>query len=185
MTLPDIPLTPEATELLARIRPRLTSGLAEVDKTPVAVLVWGPGISSSSPLAECRLRLRTELRRRGHAAMYSEELCDPGCSFSIRLQQLVQAQAFDLVVSIPCTPGSIAEIHDFSTDRRVHGKTLVFLNREHLGGYSEQSLAAVSTVMSCRIEYYPNESDVGIIETVTYDEVQKIRELKYLAMGRY
>lgn len=183
--LPNIPMSAEASDLMARLTPRIASRLEEVNRTPVSVLLWGPGVSSPSPLASCRSALRTVLRQRGHAAVFSEEICDPCACFSIRLQQLAQAQEFDLVVSLPCTPGSISEIHDFSCDRRVNAKTLVFINEEHTDGYGPKSLKALSTVLSCRIEYYPNEHDTGLIESVTYDEVQKIREMKYILAGRY
>src|SRR5438552_16570040 len=120
--IPHIPLTSEAVSLLARIGPRIQGRLAEVNKVPVAVLLWGPGPASTSLLAPIRSELRKLLRESGHAACYSEELCDPHSSSSIRMQQLAQAQEFDLIVSMPCTPGSIGEIHDFAADRRVHSK---------------------------------------------------------------
>jgi hypothetical protein len=47
-------------------------------------------------------------------------------------------------------------------------------------GYAQQSLAAISTIISCRVERYPNETDTAIINSVTLQEVQRIREMKYL-----
>ena len=121
----------------------------------------------------------------GHAAFFSEELCDPTAPYSVRIQQLAQAQKFDLVVSVPATPGAIAEVHDFAADRRVTAKVVVFLNQEHANGYSSQSLQTLSTIISCHLEYYPSESDTAIIEVRTLDHVQRIRELKYVMLGRY
>jgi len=185
MGLPDAPLTEEAAQLLARIRPRIHTVLSEVRRIPVAVLLWGPGIESNSPLTPVRLQLRTKLREEGHAAVYSEEISDPAQPYSVRLQQLAQAQEFDLIVSIPCTAGSIGEVHDFAADRRVRGKLLVFLNSQYLSGYSPQSLEAISTVLSCQVIHYPNEHEATIIEDKTLSEAQKIREMKYILMGRY
>ena len=185
MPLPDIPLTPEALDFRRRVLARIDGRLAEVDRVPVGVLLWGPASDAETPLATLRVSLRTRLRQDGHAAFFSEELCDPSKRFSVRLQQLAQAQDFDLIVSLPCTPGSLGEIHDFAADRRVHAKLLVFLNQLHLEGYSAQSLQALSTILSCQLEYYPNESEAGIIEARTLAEVQKIRELKYILAGRY
>jgi hypothetical protein len=181
----DTPLTREAAQLLDRLRPRIQAGLSEVNRVPTSVLVWGPGIDSDSPLREVRYRLRSKLRENGHAAVYSEELVDLHSSYSIRLQQLIQAQEFDLVISIPCTPGSIGEVHDFAADRRVNAKLLVFINRQHVSGYGPQSLEAISTLLSCEIEYYPSETETTIIEERTLVEAQKIREMKYLLAGRY
>jgi hypothetical protein len=126
------------------------------------------------------LDLRRDLRLDGHAAFFSEELCDPHSADSIRLQQLAQAQEFDVIVSLPCTPGSIAEIHDFVADRRISDHTLVFVNNEHVNGYGPQSLLAISTILSHRLQYYPNERDTGVIYRVTMQEVQRIREMKYI-----
>ncbi len=180
-----IPLTAEAQSLLDRLVPRITKRLSEVEKVPVSILLWGPGLSSTNPLWDMRTTLRNLLREKGHVAVFSEELCDDSSPYSVRLQQLAQAQEFDLIVSIPCTPGSIGEIHDFVSDRRVSGKVLLFLNDEYVSGYSSKSLNALSTILSCQIEYYPSEHDAGIIEVLTLAEVQRIREVKYILAGRF
>jgi hypothetical protein len=185
MKLPDTPLSPEALRFRERILARIDERLEEVNRTPAGILLWGPGLDSTSLLAEVRLNLRSKLRQNGHAAFYSEELCDPAKPFSVRLQQLAQAQDFDLIVSLPCTPGSLGEVHDFAADRRVHAKLLIFLNETHLSGYSAQSLQALSSLLSCHLEYYPNENETDVIEHRTLSEVQKIRELKYILAGRY
>jgi hypothetical protein len=180
MTLPDIPLSPEAQSFLERIRPRISDGLEAVQRVPVGVLVWGPGVDSTHPLAPVRANLRTRLRENGHLAVYSEELCDSTLPQSTRIQQLVQAEMFDLVVSIPATPGSIAEIHDFAAHPRVSSKILVFVNEEHVGGYSENSLRALSTVLTSQVVYYPSTDNAGVIERVTLEQVQRVRELKFM-----
>src|SRR5687768_4523248 len=99
---PDIPLSPEAERLISRLLPLIEESIEAVNKVPVSVLIWGPGIDSPSPLAAVRSNLRTRLRENGHAAFLSEELCDPDSPHSIRVQQLAQAQQFDLVISMPC-----------------------------------------------------------------------------------
>lgn len=185
MKLPDVPLSSEAAAFRERILDRIDDRLAEVFKVPVGILLWGPGLDSDNPLAPVRLRLRSTLRENGHAAFFSEELCDPHKPFSIRIQQLAQAQDFDLIVSMPCTPGSLGEVHDFAADRRIHAKLLVFLNELHSSGYSAQSLEALSTFLSCHLAYYPDENNTAVIERRTLEEVQKIRELKYILAGRY
>jgi hypothetical protein len=159
----DIPLKPNARKLLEKIQPKIAKAIKQVKSIPVAVLIWGPNIDSASPLGSVRAELRTKLREDGNTAFYSEELYDPTAGVSIRTQELIHAQEFDLIVSTPCTPGSIAEIHDFAVDRRVNAKMLLFLNKEHTDGYSAQSLAAVATVISCHIEYYPNDHETDLI----------------------
>jgi hypothetical protein len=178
-------LSSEASRLEKVLRAEVRKRLAEARKVPVAVLLWGPGLTSGSPMFTARKELRDELRRDGHAAFFSEELCDASLPDSIRLQQLAQAQEVDLVVSIPCTPGSIGEIHDFAADRRVNSKTLVFINEAHVGGYSQQSLMTLNSLIACRVERYPSEADTKVIRDVTLQEVQRIREMKYILAGRY
>lgn len=183
--LPDFPLSPEATELLNQLMPRIHQRLSEANREPVSILLWGPGVDTKSKLGHTRANLRQKLRENGHAAFFSEELCDQNSRHSVRMQQLAQAQEFDLIVSTPCTPGSIGEIHDFAADRRVHSKILCFLNQQFLSGYSAQSLAVLETVVSCQVEYYPSEWDVESILYLTLENVQRIREMKYLLKGRY
>jgi len=183
--LPDIPLTPEASDLVAKLLSRIERRLEEVKRTPVSVLLWGPGIDSTSPLAAVRLNLRQLLRANGHAAFYSEELCNPASGYSPRIQQLAQAHEFDLIVSTPCTPGSIGEIHDFAADRRVHAKLLVFLNEEHVSGYSPQSLSVLETVISCEISYYPDERSLDGSVELTLNNVKRIQDMKWVLAGRY
>ena len=149
----DPPLSREARVWTRKLLPRIQARLAEASRVPVGVLIWGPDISSSSPLASVRAALRRDLRHNGHAAFFSEELCDARTGQSIRLQQLVQALEFDIVVSLPCTPGSIAELHDFATDSRVNAKTLVFLNGAYVGGYAYQS---------CHRPAYWSQAMIGI-----------------------
>jgi hypothetical protein len=110
----------------------------------------------------------------------SEEITDADSDVSLRVQEFVQAQNFDLVVSIPATPGALAEAHDFASHPLVTCKMIVFVNREHRGGYSDQSLAALSTVLSCQLEYYPNVNETTIIEETTLEQAQRIRELKFI-----
>ena len=185
MSLPDVPLSNEAYKLLQKIRPRIRERLDEVNHVPVGVLLWGPGIEAINPLADVRSRLRSDLRANGHAAVFSEELCESDSCYSLRLQELAQAQEFDLIVCLPCTAGSLGEVHDFAVDRRVHAKLLIFLNRLHQAGYSPQSIQVVSTIFSSHVEYYPSENDTDIIMERTMEHVQRIRELKYIMLGRY
>jgi hypothetical protein len=178
----DTPLTPEAEALVRALIPRIRQRMEEAARVPVAVLVWGPGINSSGSLARVRAELRAKLRQNGHAALYSEELYDP--QKSLRLQELAQAQEFDLVISLPGTPGSLAEVHDFASDRRVSNKLMAFLNQQHISGYSAQSISALSGTFAVKVFYYPNENDTSIIFTISLSEAQRLREIKYLTNGR-
>lgn len=177
-------LKPEAKELLNRIMPKLQEKEDAVKKIPVSVLIWGPSPCSDSDIGKTRIMMRDRLQQEGHLALFSEELCSGDSELSLRVQQLVQAEEFDVIISIPVTPGSIAEIHDFTNDTRVNKKIIVFLNEEFNDGYSNQSLFAMSSILSCEIIYYKGFSDVDKIILIALETIQKVREFKYIFSGR-
>ena len=177
-------LSDEAKQLLKRMLPTYNEKLSELTQFPVSVLIWGPSPVSSSNIAQIRKSLRAKLRQEGNLAMFSEELCDENCTFSIRLQQLVQAEQYDLIISIPETPGSIAEIHDFASDVRVNNKILIFLNSKFSNGYSVKSLESISCILSAEIVSYDDDSLDSII-TYSLKTINGIKEYKYLTGGRY
>ena len=177
-------LSPEAKALLEKMMPYYYKKLNEIKKIPISVLIWGPTPSSSSVIGEMRKKLRRELRIEGNLAMFSEELCDEKSDYSIRLQQLIQAEQFDLIISIPESFGSIAEIHDFTADTRVNKKILIFLNEEFAEGYSTKSLYTMSSLISSEIVLYRNDNLEKILE-VSLNTVNKIKEYKYILGGRF
>ena len=70
----------------------------------------------------------------------SEELYDSANRHSNLVQQAAQAEAYDIVFSIPDSPGSIAEIHDFSRLPTISNKIVAFLNSAWSDDYSNRSL---------------------------------------------
>lgn len=183
MGLPDSPLKPEAQRLFEKIIPQINEELSEIKKIPVSILLWGPSPYSDSPISDMRKLLRDELRKLGHLALFSEEIVEDGLG-SIRIQQLVQAQKFDMIVSIPESPGSIAEIHDFAGDARVNGKLLVFLNNEYIEGYSHQSLQALSSILTYEVIFYNGNSELNQVKEGVLNHVYRLREVKYFYKGR-
>ena len=148
------------------------------------MLIWGPAPDSQSPIGLIRKELRQLLREKGNLAMFSEEICDPNIDFSIRLQQLIQAEQYDLIISIPETPGSIGEIHDFANDIRINKKILIFLDENFSKGYSAKSLHSISCLLSSEIVTYSQEC-IGTILSYSLNTVNKIREYKYITGGRF
>lgn len=179
----DIPLSPNAQKLLDRIAPKIDRELQKIKKIPVSVLIWGPNPLSDSAIAKTRVALRAELRSLGHLAVFSEEIITED-AISLRMQQLAHAQQFDLIVSIPYTPGSIGEIHDFASDSRVNSKLLVCLNSEFMGGYSNQSLMSLRSVLTYEIITYNGHEELSIIHNLVIEHVHRIREIKYFNEGR-
>lgn len=185
MNLPKLHIQPEALDLLKSIKGKVIEEIDKSKKIPVAILLWGPSPHDTSEIAQLRVKLRTELTNRGHLAQFSEELISDDGLLSIKTQQLMHAQHFDLVVSIPCTPGSLSEIHDFISDNRVNKKLLVFLNNRFKLGYSFQSIVATCTTLTYRTMTYDGYDELNIIEDAVLEEAQKIREVKYFNQGRW
>jgi hypothetical protein len=179
----DVPLSPEAQELANLTFPAIREILVRASKVPVSILVWGPNPDSDHPVAQIRKELRNRLRKAGHAAFFSEELYDPSFKHSVRVQQIAQAQKVDLIISLPDSPGSIAEIHDFAVDRRVNSRLLIFLNEAYLDGYSAKSLTAMQSIRTCHIEKYHGPSDSESIYIIAEKEVEAVREAKFILGG--
>ena len=59
------------------------------------------------------------------------------------------------------------------------------LNGTHADGYANQSIASIANILTCRVERYASEREISIIKTVTLEEVQRIREMKYIPAGRF
>ena len=118
--------------------------------------------------------------------MFREELCKVGSSNSLRMQELAQAFEFDFIVSIPASPGSLAEVHEFAADQRINGKMLTFINQQHVKGYkqSERIHPQVASSVAGLCTTPPRPKLANIMDT-TVQEVQKVREIKYLLAGRF
>lgn len=161
------------------IEQRRREALAQIDSIPIAALIWGPAPTAGTPISDARVRLRDELSARGHLARFSEELVDPALPYSIFSQQLAQAKAFDIVFSLPDSPGSIAEIHDFARIPDLAPKVVGFLNSRWNNGYSNQSLMQIESIATCRIQPYDDTKLPDCILTVALDMVRRLQEFKF------
>jgi hypothetical protein len=158
--------------------------LARIDRVPIAALIWGPNPSSSDPIANTRVSLRDELRRKGHLAEFSEDLYDSMNPRSLFAQQVAQAEAYDIVFSIPGSFGSIAEIHDFARIPGISHKVCAFVDRTYTDGYSHQSLVATQTNASCKIQIYNSCELPNCVVDYALDQVSRLQELLYVAGRR-
>ena len=158
--------------------------LERISKVPVAALVWGPTPTSADPVAQARLSLRDALRSNGHLAEFSEDLYDSSLPQSNLVQQVAQAEVFDIVFSIPASFGSIGEIHDFARIPGLSHKVIAFIDQMHLGSYSSQSLLATQTSASCKVEVYDASKLPDSILKPALDQVRRLQELLYVSGRR-
>jgi hypothetical protein len=163
---------------------RRTRALRYIESIPVSVLIWGPDPGSGSVFADARLRLREELTRRGHLVSFSEDLVDLGSPRSILAQQVAQAEAYDIVFSIPASPGSIAELHDFARISWLSRKLVAFLNREWQRGYSNLSLMQLKSTLACQIYVYDPAQLPCCIVDQALEVIGRLQELHYMARQR-
>lgn len=174
---------PEAARYQLEVDSRRSAILLAVTRIPIAVLIWGPSPDAGTPAANTRVQLRDELIKNGHLAQFSEDLIDPSSMFSIQVQQLSQVEAADIVFSIPDSPGSIAEIHDFAKLPRVSHKIITFLNQDWNSGYSNRALLEIESRLTCATELYDPANMPDCIIRKASELVRRLQELYYL-LGR-
>jgi hypothetical protein len=158
--------------------------LGRIMKVPVAALVWGPNPSTSDPVSVTRIKLRDALRANGHVADFSEELYDSSSPLSAFAQQVAQAEAYDVVFSIPASFGAVAEVHDFARLPTVSRKVIAFVDEAHLNGYSHQSLIAAQTSASCRVEIYDAYKLPTCVIDYALNEIRRLQEIFYISGRR-
>jgi hypothetical protein len=176
---PILRLSSEAAVYLAEIEKRRRVVLAQVRRLPIAVLLWGPAPNTKSKAAETRVLLRDELIRAGHIAEFSEDLVDAASRVSLPVQQLAHVEAADLVFSIPDSPGSIAEIHDFARIPGLSHKIITFLNRDWNDGYANRSLIELESSVTCAIEPYDPDSLPGCVIDRATELVNRLQEIHF------
>lgn len=162
-----------------------TEALQRIQRVPVAALIWGPAPSAKTPVASARVQLRDQLNSHGHHARFSEDLVDPKSTMSVTAQQMSQAEAFDVVFSIPDSPGSVAEIHDFARIPQLSHKVVAYLNADWNSGYANQSLIQMQSVVTCQIQLYKPADLPGCILTSALEMVRRLQEYYYLNGRRY
>lgn len=175
--------TPEAERYKRQVDLKRLAILQEVERLPIAVLIWGPSPDTDTPAAHARVCLRDSLIDNGHLAQFSEELIDPSSPHGIQIQQLSHLEAHDVVFSIPDSPGSIAEIHDFAKLPRLSHKIIVFLNQAWNDGYSNRTLIELQSRITSAVELYDPVDLPNCLIATALKRVRELQEIYYL-LGR-
>ncbi len=183
-TLDPVPLSPRAREYYESIfKPRLDAMQAQVAKTPLAVLVWGPGPSNADLYAK-RVQIRDELRRRDIAAFFSEDLQgDKPVDYSQKGIEFLEASAADLVVVMQVSYGSVAEVHDFSDYRVINSKMLIFIADTATDGYSYQGALLELKALYNNVDTFhiPDDLTSCRLKTIVLEKVGVMQMLKWRA----
>ncbi|HIP11689.1 MAG TPA: hypothetical protein EYG73_03120 [Arcobacter sp.] len=156
------------------------AALDRLSKVPIAILLWGPSEDKNTEIAQLRVNLKKTLKDLGHEVYFSEELYNDKSPYSLRIQQFIQVEVFDLVISIPETEGSIAEIHDFARMPTFSNKVIVFLDTGWSNGYSNKTLIEAQTRLSSKVILYTKESMPACIVDQCIKEVIALQEYYYM-----
>lgn len=152
-----------------------------VREISLAILVWGPG-ESARELYQKRLQIRDELRRRGHLALFSEELDGRAPrSLSQKGIEFLQAQAAEFIVVLQASYGSVAEVHDFANFRVINYKMLIFIDESAVDGYSYQGALAELKTLYNNVETYKYPDDLTQCHLLT----RVLRKVDVLQMIKY
>jgi len=186
MAVPEpVPLTPRAKEYFKQVfKPQYAKLQQAVQQTPLAILVWGPG-ASAGDLYRKRVQIRDDLRRRGHAAFFSEELeAMSPTTLSQKGIEFLQAQAADLIVIMQASYGSVAEVHDFAEHRVINYKMLIFIDEKATDGYSYRGALSELKTLYNNVETYKYPDDIAKCHLLTkvIDKVNVLQMVKYRAI---
>jgi hypothetical protein len=124
------------------------------------ILVWGPG-PNGGKLYEKRVQIRNQLRKLGHAALFSEEI-DSISNMNIPpdVRELQQATLADFLVVLQASPGSTAEVHDFGRFLQLGDKMLIFIDEHHIHGYSYTGLLTTLSGLFNNVVAFKHPEDV-------------------------
>lgn len=148
----------------------------------LSVLVWGPGPTSASPVAQKRKEIRNKLIDLGHNAMFSEDLPDFPGHLSAKANEFAQARAAHLIlILIEDAPGALAETHDFCGDPRIARKVLVMAPKKYRDGYSGQG--ALSDLSEGGGVHWYDEQELNRCDVQTHavSRVEAMRNILFCA----
>jgi hypothetical protein len=168
---------------LAEVRRRREYALEQIARIPIAALIWGPAQNADTAVARARVTLRDELRRYGHVAHFSEELYEPTNPYSVMAQQAADIESHDVVFSMPASPGSIAEAHDFFRTPHLARKLITFVDATWNDGYANKSLIESRSLATADIVLYQHDDLPDCIVSRALDIVRRLQEWQFL-MGR-
>ena len=159
--------TPDAERMLNVFRARFEARLDKIRKIPLDILIWGPGIGSTSPVRQKRIQIRDELLKLGHNAMFSEELEDIGGNTPTKLQELAQAQLAHIIIDLlEDAPGALAEAHDFANRPDTSWKFFVLIPKQYEDGYSAKGAIQILGQLFTCVHWYA-EGDIERCNVLT------------------
>jgi hypothetical protein len=181
------PLSSEAQEYYNQwFAPRYDELQRRILQIPLLVLVWGPG-PNGGILYQKRVQILNQLRRLGHAAVFSEEVDNttPNLNLPSDMRELLQAELADFIIVLQSSPGSTAEVHDFGRLVKVAHKMLIFVDEHHITGYSYAGLLTeLRELYSNVITFKHDEIEQCFLLGKVLERVRVLQYAKFWQMSR-
>lgn len=152
------------------------------------LLIWGPGPSHADLHAK-RCEIRDSLRLYGHTADFSEDVWTPerlaASGLNLTHAEYLQAKAYDYIICLMASPGSIAEVHDFARDRRIARKMMVCVDQLHSDGYTAEGILRVFEGHNGKLDWFQTPTDLTDCHLATrvVNQVSKVSEAKQLEIA--
>lgn len=159
--------------------------LSRIGAVPVSVLIWGPNPDAASRVGATRRELRRALEGDGHLVRYSEDLYNPSSPYSLLAQQVADVEAHDITFSLPDSPGSIAEAHDFARIPSVSHRIVTFVDFDHNTGYANKTLIELQSTATCRVQPYKASDLPGCVVEYSRSVVRRLQEFYYFNGRRF
>jgi hypothetical protein len=159
--------------------------LSRIGAVPISVLIWGPNPAATTHVGATRRELRRALEGDGHLVRYSEELYNPASPYSLLAQQVADVEAHDITFSLPDSPGSIAEAHDFARIPSVSHRVVTFVDGEHNTGYANKTLLELQSTATCRVQIYKANELPGCVVEYARSLVRRLQEFYYFNGRRF
>jgi len=158
----------------------------EIEKTQLSILIWGPGANDDKMYGK-RVEILNELRGKDLDAFFSEEEIKETPTknnLSLKNIEMSQAQAVDLIIVIPCSIGSIAELHDFAAFKNIAAKMLIFMDEHTKVSYTGRGAARDLSNIYRKVETfkYPEDTQNGNLLNRVLEIVLSFQWAKYFAI---
>jgi hypothetical protein len=162
----------------------LTAAAEDIKRqAELKVLIWGPG-SSGGDLYTKRCELRKHLQKFGHEVVFSEDVCAPDTpvrsGLNLTVAEFLQAKAYDYIVCLMASPGSIGEVHDFAKIKKFARKMMICIDSCHKSGYSTQGTIRIFEGFNGKVDWFENPTDLSECHLATrvLDQIHKVTEAR-------
>ena len=153
------------------------------------VLILGPGVSGGD-IYEKRCEIRELLTRLGHEAHFCEEVWTPEIlersGLNLAVAEYVQALAYDYVICLMASPGSIGEVHDLAKAKRIAVKMMICVDDKHRDGYSAKGVLRIFEGYNGKLDWFLYPSDITECHLAkrVVEQIQKVADRKQWELAK-